>query len=108
MKTETRSKDLPLRRPARGGTRKPNRATRFSLSRPSAHRVFLAGDFNKWDSSILPLTADGHGQWFADVELPPGRHEYLFFVDGSWEPDVNAESVPNPFGGINSLIVVRA
>jgi 1,4-alpha-glucan branching enzyme len=108
MKTETRSKDLTRRRPARVVARKPSRAIRFSVSRPSARHVYLAGDFNGWNQSILPLTSDGHGQWFADVPLPPGRHEYLFFVDGTWEPDANAESVPNPFGGVNSLVVIRA
>jgi hypothetical protein len=36
-----------------------------------------------------------------------GRHEYLFVVDGQWLPDPKAkESVQNPFGGRNSVLVV--
>ena len=41
------------------------------------------------------------------LELPEGRHEYLFVVDGQWLPDPNAkESVANPYGGRNSVLTV--
>ena len=49
----------------------------------------------------------GNDRWFGDLELRPGRHEYLFVVDGQWLPDPNArESVQNPFGGKNSVLIV--
>ena len=39
--------------------------------------------------------------------LPPGNYEYCFVVDGEWIPDPLArESVPNPFGGRNSILNV--
>jgi hypothetical protein len=44
-----------------------------------------------------------------DLAVQPGRHEYLFVVDGQWVPDPKApETVPNPFGGRNSVLVVSA
>jgi hypothetical protein len=41
------------------------------------------------------------------LAVEAGRYEYMFVVDGQWLPDPNAkESVQNPFGGKNSLLVV--
>ena len=39
--------------------------------------------------------------------MAPGTYEYCFVVDGQWMPDPLArESVPNPFGGRNSILQV--
>ena len=39
--------------------------------------------------------------------LPPGNYEYCLVVDGQWIPDPNAlETVPNAFGGRNSVLNV--
>jgi 1,4-alpha-glucan branching enzyme len=75
----------------------------FELEEPRAHVVFLAGGFNEWK---IPLRKHTRGKWSAEVELPPGRHEYLFVVDGTWQPDPRSESVVNPFGGVNSVVTV--
>lgn len=50
--------------------------------------------------------AGGGGRWLRDLFLPPGRYEYCFVVDGTrWVTDPRAnESVPNPFGGSNSVV----
>ena len=41
------------------------------------------------------------------ADLPPGRYEYLLVADGEWMPDPLAkETVPNQFGGLNSVIRV--
>lgn len=54
------------------------------------------------------IPGDG-GKWVKELALPPGRYEYLFVVDGVWVADSAApESVPNPHGGVNSVIVVPA
>jgi 1,4-alpha-glucan branching enzyme len=106
MKAQSLPKAPKSRKPARGGVRNRKKATRFVVARPSARTVFLAGDFNAWDAAAIPLAADGD-VWLAEIDLPPGRHEYLFVIDGQWDPDPNAESVPNPFGGTNSVIVIE-
>lgn len=74
---------------------------------PSAKQVFVAGTFNNWQSAAIPLKPAQGGEWRGELKLPPGRHEYLFVVDGKWLPDPAArDAVPNPFGGFNSIISI--
>lgn len=79
----------------------------FNLVAPQARSVALAGTFNDWDPQRTPMKNDGHGLWKARLQLPPGRHEYRFVADGQWVSDPKAEdSVANPHGGDNSVVVV--
>lgn len=42
-----------------------------------------------------------------EVELPPGRHEYKFLVDGKdWWNDPDAPKTPNLWGSENSYVDV--
>ena len=42
-----------------------------------------------------------------ETALTPGTYEYCLVVDGQWMPDPSAsETVPNPFGGRNSVLKV--
>jgi Glycogen recognition site of AMP-activated protein kinase len=77
--------------------------------KPGAKQVAVAGDFNDWKPERSPLVQIGNGRWVGDLSVKPGRHEYLFVVDGQWLPDPNAkENVQNPFGGKNSVLIVSA
>jgi hypothetical protein len=77
----------------------------LELVKPEAKSVFVAGSFNQWNPA--PLTRSNDGKWVGDLTGISGRHEYLFVVDGQWLPDPNArESVQNPFGGKNSVLIV--
>jgi len=79
----------------------------FELVKPDAKNVYVAGDFNDWKPERTPLSPAANGRWVGDLPVKPGRHEYLFVVDGQWMPDPNAkESVQNPFGGRNSILGV--
>ena len=79
----------------------------LELVKPDAKTVCVAGSFNEWKPEKAPLAPLGNGRWAGDLAVKPGRHEYLFVVDGKWVPDPNAkESVQNPFGGKNSVMVV--
>ena len=79
----------------------------LELVKPEAKSVAVAGSFNEWKPERTPLVPLGNGQWKGDLDVKPGRHEYLFVVDGQWLPDPNAkESVANPFGGKNSVLIV--
>jgi len=81
---------------------------RFILIKPDAHEVSVAGSFNNWNPCTTPMVDLGHGRFIRDLQLPVGRYEYQFVVDGRWLHDRTAkESVENPFGGINSVIRVR-
>jgi hypothetical protein len=94
----------PVRVPAGGPAR-----VSLELVKPEARKVYVAGSFNEWKPETTPLQAVGGGRWKGDLALKPGRHEYLFVVDGQWLPDPNArETVTNPFGGKNSVLKVSA
>jgi len=82
----------------------------FEFVAPDARTVFLAGSFNQWNRSATPMIRLAEGKWAADLLLPPGRHEYLFFVNGNnWTPDPKAlDYASNPFGGYNSVLEVAA
>ncbi len=86
---------------------KPRKVT-FEHYAPQAEKVELAGSFNGWDPAQNPLTHDGNGRWKAVVELPEGRYEYRYKVDGVWQNDQRpVECIPNPFGAWNCVIEVR-
>ena len=79
----------------------------IELVKPEAKTVSVAGSFNGWKPEQTPLIRTGNGRWVGDLSVDPGRYEYLFVVDGQWVPDPNArESVQNPFGGKNSVLIV--
>lgn len=77
----------------------------FTLHAPEAQEVFLAGSFNKWNTSDLPMKQDESGTWKVAVNLEPGVYEYRFIVNGGWQNDPNCkECCDNAFGTSNSLV----
>jgi 1,4-alpha-glucan branching enzyme len=85
-----------------------SKAVEFKFYAPQAKKVYLAGCFNKWNSKKLAAKKDTKGNWSAKVSLKPGRYEYKFFVDGSWQNDPRCSScVPNTFGTHNCVIDVK-
>ncbi len=78
----------------------------FVLKMAQARSVAVAGTFNNWDPNRTPMRKEG-SSWKSTVTLAPGRYEYRFVVDGQWLSDPNArESVKNPFGSTNSVLVL--
>ena len=83
------------------------RPVHFEFTHPTAHQVGIAGTFNDWHPEAKPMHFLGHGRWVKETELAPGTYEYCLVVDGMYYPDPLAkESVPNPFGGRNSVLHV--
>jgi hypothetical protein len=87
-----------------------------SIKAPDAKDVSVAGTFNNWDKRSHRLkrsTRDGH--WVATLDLPPGRYEYKFIVDGEWCCELGCDQkysgcpgcVPNEFGTMNRLLLVE-
>jgi 1,4-alpha-glucan branching enzyme len=80
---------------------------RFEFDHPTAATVCLAGTFNDWSPIAKPMHHSGKGHWLKDTVLAPGSYEYCLVVDGQWMADPMArETVPNPFGGANSVLKV--
>ncbi len=79
----------------------------FEADFPHAKKVGITGDFCAWSADGLPMTLGATGLWECRLELGSGQHQYRFIVDGAWLPDPNnAQTVPNEFGGANSVVVV--
>lgn len=80
---------------------------RFEFVDSTAGQVCVAGTFNDWRPKATPMLPMGDGGWQRDLGLPPNIYEYCFVVDGVWMADPRAkETVPNPFGGMNSILKV--
>jgi 1,4-alpha-glucan branching enzyme len=80
---------------------------RFEFTHPTAVSVCVAGTFNDWKPEAKPMHPLGGGRWLKETVLPPGTYEYCLVVDGQWIPDPLAQqTVPNPFGGRNSVLKV--
>lgn len=74
---------------------------------PCANEVCIAGSFNDWHPTVTPMICVADGKWAKELVLPSGRYEYRFVVDGQWADDPAAkETIPNPFGGVNAVLVV--
>ena len=79
----------------------------FEADFPAAKRVAVTGDFCAWSTTGLPLERRPDGVWECRLELGSGQHQYRYIVDGVWLPDPNnSRTVPNEFGGANSVVVV--
>lgn len=90
-----------------------SKVIQFAVHAPNAQQVFLAGAFNEWNPDVSPMTRGDNGEWTAECELPPGRYEYKFVIDGEWrcKGDCEGDSgctlcVPNDFGTMNRVCEV--
>ena len=82
---------------------------RFEFTHPTATTVCVAGTFNDWHPEAKPMNPVGGGRWRKETVLLPGSYEYRLVVDGQWIADPLArETVPNPFGGRNSVLTVAS
>jgi 1,4-alpha-glucan branching enzyme len=79
----------------------------FSFYAPTAKSVTISGSFNAWDVHKDWLSGpDKNGVWSDVIPLHEGRYEYLFIVDGKWQPDPSVPAVDDGFGGKNSIFIV--
>ena len=89
------------------GNGQPPLKVRLEFVHPTAKAVAIAGTFNNWRPDATPMVGLGEGRWLKELVLSPGTYEYLLVADGKWQPDPSAsETVPNSFGGVNSLMTV--
>jgi hypothetical protein len=82
-------------------------ATLFVVPAPDAESVTVLGNFNGWTATPL-ADPDGDGIWTATLDLPPGRYEYAYLVDGRWwGQDPLADEYVRSFGEYNSVRYVE-
>ena len=72
-----------------------------------ANAVFVAGNFNNWSTSAMPMQFVD-GVWQIAVALEPGSYQYKFVINGTtWKEDPEAPSyVDDGYGGRNGAFVV--
>jgi hypothetical protein len=80
----------------------------FVFNSSRARKVFVVGDFNRWDPTATPMTRSSDGElWSAVIRIAPGRHMYAFMVDDSLLIlDPNAPKARDPDLGAESSIIV--
>ena len=107
MNTTTAEMNRPIRSPNGKTVRVP--VVFLELTKSTPQSVCIAGTFNDWRPEVTRMIHMGDGCWGKELSLPPGNYEYRLVVDGEWIPDPWADDhVPNPFGGINSVLTVSA
>jgi len=68
-------------------------------------KVFITGSFYDWRVK-LPLNKRSR-KFAAQIDLPKGRHEFKFVVNGVWKHSANYPSIQNDFGDLNNYVDVH-
>ncbi|CAF1235917.1 unnamed protein product [Adineta steineri] len=72
---------------------------------PKDKEALLVGSFTNWKDTIIMVKSDN--DFVAILELPEGKHEYKFSIDGRWEYDLNEPSVDDGHNGRNNVVTVK-
>ena len=69
--------------------------------------TYVAGDFNNWDPSSIPLLKRSNGTRSASVTLSPGKSYAFRYVkeDGTWFNDEAADEYVANEQGIDNCVV---
>ena len=80
----------------------------FRVDAPGATSVSLVGSFNGWETPGPAFEGpDEQGTWTLEQDLPPGRHEIVYLVDGETVTPPDAPGYASDgFGGKNAVIIV--
>lgn len=72
-------------------------------------KVYIAGDFNNWNTGATPLKRDRAGNFKATLELEKGRqYQFRYVIDQkTWENDWEADAyAPTPYGDVENSVVI--
>src|SRR5574344_2470671 len=56
-------------------------------------KLNLAGNMNEWDPENITLEKGDNNLFSKDLDLPAGKYEYKFIIDGKWMEGDNLEYV---------------
>ncbi len=81
----------------------------FVYKDETAGDVKIAGEFNNWTPEDCAMYRESdRNEWRREIDLPPGKYQYRFVVDGKWEADPgNPFRVQGLYGGFNSVVEVK-
>ncbi|OVA04332.1 CBS domain [Macleaya cordata] len=70
--------------------------------------VFVTGSFTRWLESLPMSPVEGCPSVFQVIHsLPPGDHQYKFFVDGEWRHDEHQPIASGNYGIVNIMRLTR-
>lgn len=78
----------------------------FAYEAPRAKAVYIAGSFPPAWLKRYPMTRGPHGRWQTVLDLPPGRYEFQFLVNGTWHVNPDYSTVDDGLGGRNNVVLV--
>ena len=78
----------------------------FAYSNDTANAVYVAGEFNSWSATSLPMTRTNDWLWQASARIKPGTYGYKFVADKDWILDPINQEVRIVNGITNSLLEV--
>ena len=81
----------------------------YDLSNPPKY-VQIAGDWHKWQKyEEMSREVDEKGEIYFEtlINIPVGKHQYKFIVDGKWQYDETAPTVEDGYGSKNNIVEVR-
>ncbi len=109
VKLENAQKDLQAKIDSFYGVQCNQGKVKFASLYPKAQTVQIAGDFNNWQPEQTQLSRiSEQGRWETEMPLDCGTYRYRYVVDGQWHQDpYNEQTEVNPFGDLNSLLVVQ-
>jgi len=91
----------------------PSVTFRYKADKLLRGKIFVAGDFNSWNSTATPLEGPDKNGYYVSRPVKitssfESEYKYKFVVDGKWLPDPeNPDSSPDGFGGYNSILKVK-
>lgn len=72
----------------------------FKVFLPHASSVQVVGDFTQWQRQAVPMSRQYPGWWSAEVDIPPGDHDFGYLVDGNiWLADYAAHGIHSDRSG---------
>jgi len=76
----------------------------FYWNEPSSSVVSLAASFTNWKPTIQLVPRNG--EHLATVDLPKGRHEFKFWVDGQWRLGQDWQTCKDGEDNLNNFLIV--
>lgn len=76
------------------------------------HLIFASSDDN-WIPHPMglfdphPNGISDYQQWIINIDLPPGKHEYKYIVDGIWMEDETQNCITNTHGTYNNIVSIE-
>jgi 1,4-alpha-glucan branching enzyme len=88
-------------------TQLPDGTVEFRFYRPEARQVTLAGEFNGWHKTSLPMDLGHDGWWRYRICLAPGCYQFRYVADDEWHTDYAAFGLEHGPFGVNSVVRVE-